>query len=382
MPSLYSTLFSAATLLAFVAQETSAHTYLIKPRPRQSWKYNVGDSLEDGTGNGQGLCHLGDGTPTCCVSDHIPQMTTYQRGDTIDTHWWRNNHVAGYTRYSMVPIEQSNSQEAFDSQEAMLNYECAQVGCTATYGGSSPNNWNGGDSNGNKGWSNVCNGAFKIPYHVPDGTYTVQWVWFGQGNGNSANSPFQSCIDLVVKGGPTGAAPKCPLWKGGDTSEAGDTVCSYVSVDNPTYQGTCVNANQCSGKYSVGLPAGLEECVNGNAPKTWPLGMVASSGVPNTFDSYTASGSASTGSASTSSNGTSTSSSGDDDTTSSSGSSSSSSGSSSSGSSSSGSSSSGSSSSGSSSGSTKKKCSSNKRRHYGRRSPVRRHGLAEIQRSL
>jgi len=132
--------------------------------------------------------------------------------------------------------------------------------------------WNGGDSAGAKGWSNACGGAFKIPYHLADGDYTVQvsfaclhrlvgskqckqWVWFGQGNGNNANSPFQACIDLKISGGPTGAQPKCPLFKGGDMSEAGNNVCTFVSVDGgDKYQGVCKSANACQGKCERNAP--------------------------------------------------------------------------------------------------------------------------------
>ena len=83
-------------------------------------------------------------------------MKTYERGTEIPTAWWRNNHVGGFIRYSIVrdhfmpsqsplirsikvPIDQSDSQDAFDSAENMLSYECNQVGCDATYGGSAPN---------------------------------------------------------------------------------------------------------------------------------------------------------------------------------------------------------------------------------------------------
>jgi len=363
--------FSPILLSALVAS-VSAHTYLITPASRLSILKNIGTSTEDGTGNSAGLCHMGDGTQTCCTSQTMGgSMKTYKRGDEIPTAWWRNNHVGGFVRYSIVPIDKSDSQDAFDAPEAMLNYECNQVGCTATYGGSAPNNWNGGDSAGNKGWSNACSGAFKIPYHMPDGDYTVQWVWFGQGNGNSANSPFQACIDLKISGGPTGSQPKCPLWKGGDTSEAGSNVCTFVSVNSgEKYQQVCKNANACQGSYTVGIPGGLQECLSGNAPSTFQLDMVASDGAPDTFTGYSPDGSNTVSVSSSSSNSTSGSTSGSssDDTTSS-------------GSSSGGSSSSGSSSN-SSGGSltvqtTKKKCSTaqRKRRHYGRRSHVRREGL-------
>lgn len=350
MLSLY-TLLSAAVL----ATSVQAHTYLITPASRLSVKYNIGTSTEDGTGNSQGLCHLGDGTQTCCTSTTMgSSMKTYQRGDEIPTAWWRNNHVGGFVRYSIVPIAQSTSQDAFDAADAMLNYECNQVGCTATYGGSSPNNWNGGDSAGSKGWSNACSGAFKIPYHLADGDYTVQWVWFGQGNGESANSPFQACIDLKISGGATGSQPTCPLFKGGDTSEAGDNVCTYVSVNSGTkYQGVCKSANACTGAYTVGIPSGLQQCLSGNAPTTYPLEMVASSsGAPDTFSSYSADGSSTVSSSTT--NSTSASASSSSSEAASSGSSSS-----------------------STTTSTKKKCSSGsrKRRHYGKRSHVRRSGL-------
>jgi len=301
MNTLTQILFVAAGL----AMQAQAHTHLIEPASRLTEKFGFPISTEDGTGHHELLCSYGQGKPTCCSSEAMKQQKTYQRGDEVKTSWWRNNHVGGFVRYSIVNQDKSNSQEAFDAAENMLSYECNQVGCDATFGGSSPNNWNGGDSQGSKGWSNACSGGFKIPFHLEDGAYTVQWIWFAQGNPDKggANSPFQGCVDLQIKGGDSGEKPACPLWKGGDLSEAGEGVCSYIAVDNPTFQGVCKDANACKGRYAVGVPEGLEQCLAGSPPKSFPLGMVESKeGAPDTYTNYSASGSAPAGSSKSSKN--------------------------------------------------------------------------------
>jgi len=230
----------------------------------------------------------------------MKKQTTYKRGEEIESKWWRNNHQGGFIRYSIVPQDESDSQDAFDAN--VLSFQCSQVGCDATYDGSGPNNFDGADKNGFMEWSNICSGNFKIPYHLKDGGYTIQWVWFGQGDNNkgpmTANSPFQGCIDLQIKGGEMGEKPACPMWKGGDLSESGDNVCAYVAVDKPTLQGVCLDSNQCSGRPAVGIPAGLDQCVAGKAPKSWPLGMVESAkGAPDSYTNYSVSGSAPSSSA-------------------------------------------------------------------------------------
>jgi hypothetical protein len=44
-------------------------------------------AADDGTGNWDGLCHIGDGTPTCCNTAQMSpsQMTTYKRGVRRDS---------------------------------------------------------------------------------------------------------------------------------------------------------------------------------------------------------------------------------------------------------------------------------------------------------
>jgi len=291
MISITQTLLVAAGLAA----QALAHSCLVSPAGRLHEKFGFGTSLEDGSGDRRCLCNLENGNPVCCSSEVMKHQKSYKRGDEVEASWWRNNHQGGFIRWSIVPQDQV-SQDAFDSAENVLSYQCNQVGCDATYDGSGPNNWDGADKNGFMEWSNMCSGGFKIPYHLKDGAYTVQWIWFGEGDDNNgamtANSPFQGCVDLQIKGGKTGDKPDCPLFKGGDLSESGDDVCAYVAVDKPTLDGVCRDSNKCSGRPAVGIPAGLDQCIAGKAPKSYPLGMVQSAkGAPDTYTDFSPSGS-------------------------------------------------------------------------------------------
>lgn len=98
-----------------------------------------------------------------------------------------------------------------------------------------------------------------------------------------------------------GEQPSCPLWKGGDLSEKSDDACSYVSVDNPTYQGVCKSANACTGSYQVGVPTAIDSCNSGKQLSSYPLEMTsAPKGFPDTFTNYAATGGSSSLSSSSS----------------------------------------------------------------------------------
>lgn len=182
-------------------------------------------------------------------------------------------------RYSIVPIAESNAQANFDS--AVYALACAQVGCTDSIHG----DWRQGDNHGERTWTNPCTGQLPIPTHVPDGTYTIQWVLYGWGNNGRVNSPYQACIDVRIAGGPLASEPTCPLWRGGDLSQHSDTTCAAWACSDPTYQGTCLNANACAGRQVFGIPSGLATCLEtGTAPATWDLATTeAPDGAPNTF---------------------------------------------------------------------------------------------------
>eukprot|EP00835_Amoeboradix_gromovi_P003196 NODE_202_length_14999_cov_0.270067.p4 type:complete len:431 gc:universal NODE_202_length_14999_cov_0.270067:6747-5455(-) len=131
------------------------------------------------------------------------QVKTWKRGENVPTSWPRNNHAAGFMRYSISSFENSDIVTAtngiFDDPKRIIHYECAEKVCKS--GSSNPN---GGDPSSVVN-SNHCFGGYSIPTWIPDGKYTVQTVWYGTGNSNG--NKFQglryyvSCLDIYIKGG-------------------------------------------------------------------------------------------------------------------------------------------------------------------------------------
>ena len=181
-----------------------------------------------------------------------------------------------------MPIQQSDSQANFDAGSAVYAIACAQVHCDNLL----DHDWRKGDNDGNMGWSNPCRGELIVPTHVPDGIYSIQWALFGWGNGDRVNSPWQSCVDMHISGGPLSARPACPLWHGGDNSNLSATACVAYTCVEPTYQGTCRDANACQGRAVAGLPLGLAACLDsGVLRSSWSLGTTeALAGAPDTLE--------------------------------------------------------------------------------------------------
>ncbi|KAJ3048679.1 hypothetical protein HK097_010308 [Rhizophlyctis rosea] len=151
-----------------------------------------------------------------------PQTTS--RSSLLPIKWYRGNHPGGFIRLSIVPLESSDSWEAFNSAPAQQFY-CFEKNC----GPSDTSNPNGpGDG--------PCRAEFKVPKHLEDGKYTIQMTWFGGGNiwgvPTFGFGEYYSCTDIVVQGGETvdPSANAAPTFSGGDFATGQDSgVCKYWS---------------------------------------------------------------------------------------------------------------------------------------------------------
>ena len=123
--------------------------------------------------------------------------TTLQRGQTIPTQWNRNNHNSGFVRYSIVDTKFSGVQNVFNDPKRVFHYECAEKACTADKTGTIEEKLKDGPS--------TCKGTLTIPNWVKDGTYTIQWIWYGTGNNRGdiygGLQGFFSCSDIKIEGG-------------------------------------------------------------------------------------------------------------------------------------------------------------------------------------
>lgn len=194
-------------------------------------------------------------------TDGNPSRLLLKRGQQIAVTWPRNNHPGGFIRWAVAPFNKSDVQSNFDASVA--SYSCFESKC---FGAGWPSDPRTGDPPGTFENGNVCKGNFTVPRWLPNGQYTVQWIWFGggavRGNLFEGQSDWASCADFTVVGTePVSARPRCPAFIGGDAyTEAKKmlgTKCQYFG--NGNRQNACY-PYRCPGDYSVGYPQGVERC--------------------------------------------------------------------------------------------------------------------------
>lgn len=114
--------------------------------------------------------------------------TTVRRGDVIPVTWPRNGKSGGVVRLAWARTGDSDSAAAFDA--GVQHYACFEAQCDAASGCY-------GDTDGA---CSACRSSVTVPLSLPDGQWTLQWMWYGGGFG----LPTQySCADFAVAGGTT-----------------------------------------------------------------------------------------------------------------------------------------------------------------------------------
>jgi len=98
---------------------------------------------------------------------------------------------------------------------------------------------------GDDGNQHNCGNTIHVPTWLTDGTWTMQWIWFG---GIYFLGEYRSCVDYQVSGGPTGTMPT-PTFSGGDVSYPNENVCKFANVNTAH---AC--SEPCSGPYPSGIP--------------------------------------------------------------------------------------------------------------------------------
>lgn len=153
-----------------------------------------------------------------------PNVLNKKRGDVIKVDWPRNNHAGGFIRMAWAPFDDSDKHEAFDNNVQL--FSCHEAG--ACVAGIDKNNLDGPDPFPNNGKFGACDVSVKIPPHISDGKWTLQWAWFG---GAAGIGDYYSCIDINVSGGANGNAPKIEF-QGGDASNPNNkNVCKFFNTD-------------------------------------------------------------------------------------------------------------------------------------------------------
>jgi len=128
----------------------------------------------------------------------------FKRGQEVDLEWASNNHHAGFTQISIMPLTSDPNRDAaaFDSPANIVYVTC--------YNKDSCRKAGGGDEfglgkDGKATWENVCRDKFTIPDYFQDGEYVMKVSIFGNGvNWGIRNMPHPSygnCHNFRLSGG-------------------------------------------------------------------------------------------------------------------------------------------------------------------------------------
>jgi len=201
-------------LFAALCVSVNAHSYVTTPISR-------GNQRQSNSGCRGPAC-LGPCEVT--VANAETAATTIARGATISVEWPRNNHAGGFVRFAWAQTADSDTMSYFDDDvQKVVCFE--NGGC----GPSDPTMPDGGDNGTADGSYRACSNSVTVPPHLTDGTWTLQWAWFG---GAFQLGDYYSCIDYIVSGGASGTAPT-PYFQGGDWSNpTNDSVCKYFNTNS------------------------------------------------------------------------------------------------------------------------------------------------------
>jgi len=167
--------------------------------------------------------------PNCLGPCDVPlnqartPAVTIARGGEINVQWPRNNHAGGFIRFAWSSTSKSDSHTEFDA--GVQEIHCHEVGGCGPDDVSQPN---GGDSGPADGSSRACKTTIRVPSHLTDGTWTLQWAWFG---GAFALGDYYSCIDYVIQGGAFSAQKSDAVFFGGDFTYPGQNKCKFFNTD-------------------------------------------------------------------------------------------------------------------------------------------------------
>jgi len=234
-------------MVAMVAvMEVSSHSYLTNPRPRSDFSggCRVGHptNLEQFTFNCPGPCeNMG------AIDNSV--TATWQRGQTVEVRWSKNNHRGGFVRWTIVRKEDMmNRQSHADLAFAYSCWDSQQVGCQ--------NDFECGTDQQKVAFKEFI----RVPPIYPDGEYILGWAWFG-GDGDLAD--YHSCANIRIQGGPlenayTPVTARCDS----KTDTVGD--CAV----EPCYRGGLVN--RLPKKFAGGNPPAISFGAGGNPPPPPP----------------------------------------------------------------------------------------------------------------
>jgi len=202
-----------AFLLALCVSYAIGHSYVTSPTSRSNQKQS----------------NAGCRGPNCLGPCDVPlnqartPAVTIARGASINVQWPRNNHAGGFIRFAWTQTSGSDSHANFDA--GVQEIHCHEIGGCRPDDVSQPN---GGDSGPADGSSRACQTSINVPNYLTEGTWTLQWAWFG---GAFALGDYYSCIDYVIQGGAFSAQKSDAVFYGGDFTYPGQNKCKFFNTD-------------------------------------------------------------------------------------------------------------------------------------------------------
>jgi len=195
-----------------------------------------------------------------CEVDYTPFQANYTvaRGGNLTLEWPRNSHAGGFIRISWIPRGSGVAETHAMFDENVFEYGCFETTCWADQDANGTGGNPGGlgsDDNGPDGLINPCTFQTKVPLHLEDGSYTMQWAWYGGGGG--FNGDYYSCVNFMVSGGAAVGPQLTAKFIGGDVSSPDQ--CKFWTTDRLHYctsepcSAYCTNATSPVGSCGVTL---------------------------------------------------------------------------------------------------------------------------------
>lgn len=117
-------------------------------------------------------------------------VTAFNAGEWIPVEYYRNNHVGGFIRWSIVARGSPETKENFDKN--VFFYTCRESGSNCKPRNGHPYSLYGAVFDGVPNFVIKCGDKIRLPHYLDDGEYVLQFTNFATGhNFNDPNVRFQ-----------------------------------------------------------------------------------------------------------------------------------------------------------------------------------------------
>lgn len=119
---------------------------------------------------------------------------TWERGQRVEVHWTKNNHLDGFMRLALVPLDEMWSKEAHQRYSFYWGCWSDQIFECNDY------------ERHRDCYYDRDNLAYKtqitVPTVYPDGVYVLGYIWYGGGKDFGSFGEYWDCAYVHIKGGP------------------------------------------------------------------------------------------------------------------------------------------------------------------------------------